>query len=488
MIQPNPAFAPDPPGVRPPRRPRPHRDDAMIPSDARHGRRRAFTLLELIIVLTILGFLAAVLIPYAGRMDAAERIKLTQDRLEQIRTAIVGPRFVCDAQGRPVVGGYVGDVGALPPLCAGELRRGTATANIASGSLSDRTDMRWVYANLTGIDGSLTDATQVLMPDGRRPFNHPAALFTEPNPTGVGAIARWRGPYLSPGKDPYRNDHAPYAEVKPADLTPDDRSEYAMRCTTDRLNDAWGRSLLFWRDGDDLWIISEGANGRSAWEAGAYRWDPDAADASLRRDADDIVLRIAADEWRDVVQQQVGAARTYANAFGATGGGDGNPVLFGPAADAYDRFIAYAGYLARHGIRTRHGTAYRVMQYPNDGTTIGDAVELASSYAALVAPAALADTSPAYRVLLIDPGPDGTVGKVSTLDGGTARWYHVPGDLAGTDAATRSAAMAAIVNAHRTELGLTPLPAHVFLATIDAECAKSADDRHLDIDILVPVP
>ncbi|MFW5752534.1 MAG: type II secretion system protein [Planctomycetota bacterium] len=241
--------------------------------------RRGFTLLELIIVLTIMGFLAAMILPAVGRVSTAERIKLTQDRLEEIRTAIVGPRFVFDDAGNPVIGGYVGDVGALPELVRGRLSDGKGASNHSwdhsgfdNAFVTDSGSMQWVWDDWSTDDWTVDGVL----------LNHPAGLFENPG------NAEWRGPYCGPGKDPYRNDHSGYADTVTSDA--DDRCAWALRITGNRLNDAWGRSLLFWRDGDDLWIISEGPNMKSAWDASDYKKDEAVS-------KDDIVVVIRRNEW-----------------------------------------------------------------------------------------------------------------------------------------------------------------------------------------------
>ena len=75
-----------------------------------------FTLLEVLIVLFILGMIAAMAVPAMGLLDDAERGRLTRERMAAIRRAILGPDDRFDAQGRPIVGGYVGDMEAWPDL------------------------------------------------------------------------------------------------------------------------------------------------------------------------------------------------------------------------------------------------------------------------------------------------------------------------------------------------------------------------------------
>ncbi len=78
--------------------------------------QRGFTLLEVLIVLFILGLLVAMVVPALGVLDDRERERITRERMELIRRAIIGPDDRFDAGGRPIVGGYVGDMKAWPDL------------------------------------------------------------------------------------------------------------------------------------------------------------------------------------------------------------------------------------------------------------------------------------------------------------------------------------------------------------------------------------
>jgi prepilin-type N-terminal cleavage/methylation domain-containing protein len=75
-----------------------------------------FTLLEVLLVLTILGFLAAMMYPALGLLNNRERERITQAKMEEIRRAIVGDPDRFDEAGRRIIGGYVGDMGEWPEL------------------------------------------------------------------------------------------------------------------------------------------------------------------------------------------------------------------------------------------------------------------------------------------------------------------------------------------------------------------------------------
>jgi prepilin-type N-terminal cleavage/methylation domain-containing protein len=76
----------------------------------------AFTLLEVLIVLFILGMIAVMAWPALGILDDRERESLTCERMEVIRRAIVGDPDRFDENGRRIIGGYVGDMEKWPDL------------------------------------------------------------------------------------------------------------------------------------------------------------------------------------------------------------------------------------------------------------------------------------------------------------------------------------------------------------------------------------
>ncbi len=75
-----------------------------------------FTLLEVMVVLSIMGLIAAMAWPAMGLLDDNERRKRTIARMEIIRRAIIGPQDQYNETGRRMIGGYVGDMKKFPDL------------------------------------------------------------------------------------------------------------------------------------------------------------------------------------------------------------------------------------------------------------------------------------------------------------------------------------------------------------------------------------
>lgn len=87
------------------------------------SNNRGFTLLELLIVLTIMGLLLGMMVQIFGNKDAQKRFDQTRARMKEIRNAILSsPGDYINGQRRFV--GYVADMGNLPQLI-----------NVASGTM-----------------------------------------------------------------------------------------------------------------------------------------------------------------------------------------------------------------------------------------------------------------------------------------------------------------------------------------------------------------
>lgn len=74
---------------------------------------RAFTLIEIVMVIVLLGIIAAVAVPRFIDFSRTARVNVTKQKLEVLRKAVVGDPSVA-AGGTYSSRGYRGDVGSMP--------------------------------------------------------------------------------------------------------------------------------------------------------------------------------------------------------------------------------------------------------------------------------------------------------------------------------------------------------------------------------------
>lgn len=82
-------------------------------------RERGFTIIELVMVIVVLGIIAAIAIPRMGGMSESSRINATKSELLMLKRAIVGNPSVASG-GRYIDVGYEGHMGH-PPVSLSEL-------------------------------------------------------------------------------------------------------------------------------------------------------------------------------------------------------------------------------------------------------------------------------------------------------------------------------------------------------------------------------
>ncbi len=292
---------------------------SLQPSPTRN--QRAFTLLEVLIVLFILGMIAFMAWPALGILDDRAREEITCERMEVIRRAIVGDPDRFDADGRRIIGGYVGDMEKWPDLW--EAKADVVPSGCDSNcTCEDPTwdpfsfgfrpagrfvEKRWKWCRPFRKVLDYTDHRDHIGGLETENEGQPRGLWTRdlnehPNPADMIAEgANWKGPYMAPPMDECLKDSLHWAEtceeyvsLEPIDgwawvpnPTPppdeicertitwedgdypaehyDEKESFRLLETDGRLSDGWGRAFRFFITADQdrpgstiFWIISEG--------------------------------------------------------------------------------------------------------------------------------------------------------------------------------------------------------------------------------------
>ncbi|MBW2662608.1 MAG: type II secretion system protein [Deltaproteobacteria bacterium] len=337
---------------------------SLQPSTTRN--ERAFTILEVLIVLFILGMIAVMTWPALGILDDRAREELTRERMEVIRRAIVGDPDRFDADGRRIIGGYVGDmekwpdlweakadikpnyVGPDPPLGP------TWTFGYRPFGHFEGEKWKWNYPFRKVLDyADHRDHIGGLETENE---GQPRGLWTQyleehpTSPPGEMENIRWKGPYIVPPVDEKLSDSQHWAETddeyaslepkwnpvllketwEDGDYSPvdgalgehyDEKESFRLLQTDGRLADGWGRALRFFitadqdRPGSTIFrIISEGPDREGTYPtkgifaAGLWTVDPDdimskAYDEDDEYNKDNIVMKIYSHEWEAVFEE-----------------------------------------------------------------------------------------------------------------------------------------------------------------------------------------
>lgn len=274
--------------------------------DGQAAGSAGFTLIEILAVIMILGFLVGMVLPFAGHMDNRTKTKRTVEIFEEIRQAILGARGATDAQGLPVVGGYAGDTGHLPRLYVYAWDNGEnawthpdadsdtipdPTHNAAAGAIGD------ANAQPAGLWCKLL----ARMDDGTGGFAS--------GDLHEASDSNWKGPYLATPRDSFPDDQV-YIFITGASSADDleNNRRFCLRACEGRLSDGWGQAFIIYVEDTEadtdtdpdmnvdipdiplnLVFVSPGPDG--SYDAA------DPADSTRSGNADNLVFRITLAEW-----------------------------------------------------------------------------------------------------------------------------------------------------------------------------------------------
>lgn len=100
--------------------------------------KKGFTIIELLVTVSLIAALALVMITTIGRTDDANKIEQTRARMEALRVAILGNDNSVDNEGKRNSFGYLGDTGSLPTTLADLVTKPTLMQT-------------WIFNTLHGI-------------------------------------------------------------------------------------------------------------------------------------------------------------------------------------------------------------------------------------------------------------------------------------------------------------------------------------------------
>ncbi len=263
------------------------------------------TLMELLIVISILGLLVTVVLPFSGRMSDNTKREETIQLLESIRYGLLGAENAYDANGYRVLGGYVGDFGTLPAFVVHHWD--TATNSWIVQESSSGSDEPEVVDFTASIEEDNYDVN--IMPVGlwNNNIRIPSAAT---DPHELVPHEDWNGPYVVPPRDDFTNDDDIYTYTRgvpsPGSLNPvsspytDTERHFLLRQGGGRLTDGWGSSLIVYFDNKkNLYFVSAGSDRRINYGNPALLNTDDfgPADTSLPNNEDNLVLIISHEQW-----------------------------------------------------------------------------------------------------------------------------------------------------------------------------------------------
>ncbi len=250
-------------------------------------------MIEMLLVLLILGYMASMVLPFSEHVSERSRIKETRKYLQRIRSAILGPQGATDAKGRPILGGYMGDTGHLPDIYV----------------MYWDTDFRryggWVW------NGTVSDPMKKMKDDRWRLPAAPAGLWRKylyPVKDGTDfkvsedpVVPLWDGPYVSEPGDDRDNQVFEYNEY--SGLKSGEKRLFESRETRNRPADAWGKAMAVYctKNGTDhprnMYFVSRGPDGKWCEKEDIYPHN-----STAKHNGDNIVLSITEREYDNILR------------------------------------------------------------------------------------------------------------------------------------------------------------------------------------------
>ncbi|SMP76754.1 prepilin-type N-terminal cleavage/methylation domain-containing protein [Desulfonatronum zhilinae] len=228
---------------------------------------KGFTLLEVLVVVGIMGLMAAMIWPMRGTLDDSQRERVTIEKMDAIVEAILGHEQIKDHYDLSrTIGGYVGDMGKWPKLYE---PGGTGGLDGKRGEfVGGRFQWERPFKNLI-IDGDTK----------KESLGQPRGLWTKDELEADDDRKKWKGPYLTPPvtRNPALGKHYAKNQAEYEGLDPTDREYFHLLQGSEQLTDGWNRAFRFFitDGGETFCLVSLGRRGFGYEDDYEQDCDPD---------------------------------------------------------------------------------------------------------------------------------------------------------------------------------------------------------------------
>ncbi|WP_031388209.1 type II secretion system protein [Desulfonatronum thiodismutans] len=246
-----------------------------------------FTLLEVLVVVGIMGLMAAMIWPMRGTLDDSQRERVTTEKMDSIVEAILGHDQVKDPYDMSrIIGGYVGDMGEWPDL----YEPGGSGLGGVRGAFNEAGRFQWLPFQ------KVSDTKKESLGQPRGLWTRYLTDKTSPDITGDD----WKGPYLTPPvtRNPALGRHYAKNQAEYEGLYPTDREYFHLLQGNEQLTDGWNRAFRFFitDNGETFCIVSLGPRGFGYEDDGyGQDCDPDSSENQGK-----IVRALHKSDWKAV--------------------------------------------------------------------------------------------------------------------------------------------------------------------------------------------
>lgn len=250
---------------------------------------KGFTILEVLIVIGIMGLIAAMVWPMRGILDDSQRERVTIEKMDAIVEAMLGHEQLKDPYDMSrTIGGFVGDMGKWPNLYE---PGGTGLGGVRGEFIGGR--FQWLPSF-----GKVPDMRKESLGQPRGLWTRYLTNQSSPDITGDD----WKGPYLTPPvtRNPALGKHYAKNQAEYGNLNDTDRAYFHLLQGSEQLTDGWNRAFRFFItvNGESFCIVSLGPRGVGYPAVYEQNCDPDSPENQGK-----IVRALHKSDWQAVQAQ-----------------------------------------------------------------------------------------------------------------------------------------------------------------------------------------